>query len=158
MVYVGPGSPVKADAAPVKVMAAVPVLRQLGATTTGPSLGWSTRLPAASTLSPAGSAACAAALTVVCAVAVLSPRRVSISSEDTTPELVTVPATLGRATTVTVAVAAFARVPRLQPTITVPAHVPWDAVAETSDMPAGRASVSVVFPEWVGPWFRTVKV
>src|SRR5687767_14861654 len=58
MVYVGPAGPVWLVSAPVSVMAAEPVLRHVGATTTV-SLGWYTRLPDVSTSRASGAAACA---------------------------------------------------------------------------------------------------
>ena len=53
MVYVGPAGPVWLVSAPVSVIAAAPVLRHVGATTTV-SLGWYTPLPAESTTRACG--------------------------------------------------------------------------------------------------------
>ena len=62
------------------------------------------------------------------------------------------------ATRVIVAVPAFAIVPRLQVTVVVPLHVPWDGVAETKVRVEGSVSVTVEVVAEAGPALVTVIV
>jgi hypothetical protein len=95
-------------------------------------------------------------VTVVEVVAELFVVTGSGVAEVTLTVFVSVPAAVGVTTMVMVAVAAFAKVPRLQVTAAVPEHEPVDVVAETKVTPAGN--VSVTDTPWAesGPLFVTV--
>jgi hypothetical protein len=54
-------------------------------------------------------------------------------------------------TRVMVADAPFAIVPRSQVTVVMPAHDPWDGVADTNVVPAGSVSVTLMFWASDGP-------
>src|SRR6266850_508174 len=96
------------------------------------------------------------AVTGVFTVAVLFPGAGSVSLATTLVVFVTVPVAAGLTTMVTVALAALARVPRLQLTVVV--QVPWLGVAETNVTPAGTASVRVTPVAGDGPLLVTVSV
>lgn len=68
------------------------------------------------------------------------------------------PGVATRAVIVTVAVAALTRVPSEQVTVAVPLQVPWDGVALTNVIPAGRVSVTVTPVAVAGPPLATVIV
>jgi hypothetical protein len=70
--------------------------------------------------------------------------------------LVMLPAATGLMMMVTVAVAALARVPRLQ--LTAAVQVPWLGVAETNVTPVGTASVKVTPVAGDGPLLVTIRV
>jgi hypothetical protein len=59
---------------------------------------------------------------------------------------------------VTVAVSPGAMLPSAHVTVVVPEHVPWDGVAETKLVPAGRTSVTVAPVAVPGPLFVTTIV
>jgi hypothetical protein len=96
------------------------------------------------------------AVTGVLRVAVLFPGTGSVSLAATLAVFVTVPAAVGVTTIVTVALAALARVPRLQ--LTAAVQVPWLGVAETNVTPVGTASVKVTPVAGDGPLLVTVRV
>jgi hypothetical protein len=96
------------------------------------------------------------AVTVVVTVAVLFPGMGSVSLAATLAVFVTVPAAVGVTTIVTVDLAAFARLPRLQ--LTAAVQVPWLGVAETNVTPEGSASVRVTPVTGDGPLFVTIRV
>jgi len=96
------------------------------------------------------------AVTVVLTVAVLFPGTGSVSLAAMLAVFVTVPAAVGMTTIVTVALAAFAKVPRLQ--LTAAVQVPWLGVAETNVTPVGTASVKVTPVAGDGPLLVTVSV
>ena len=62
------------------------------------------------------------------------------------------------ATTVTVALALAARVPRLQVIVVVPLHEPWVGVEETKTRPLASVSVKVMPVLVAGPLLVTVMV
>jgi hypothetical protein len=61
--------------------------------------------------------------------------------------LLSVPATVGATTNVTVALAKPWRAPRLQVTVLVPVQLPWLGVTETKLTPVGKVSVIVTIFE-----------
>jgi hypothetical protein len=82
-------------------------------------------------------------------------------SETTVAVFTTVPvaAAFTVTTTVTVACAAFATVPRLQDTTVVPVQAaPWEPVADTSVAFVGNVSDTIVFVASLGPAFVTLSV
>lgn len=98
----------------------------------------------------------AEALTVVLTVAVLFPGTGSVSLAATLAVFVSVPAAVGLTTIVTVALAVFARVPRLQ--LTVAVQIPWLGVTETKVTFVGTASVKVTPVAGDGPLLVTMSV
>jgi len=105
-----------------------------------------------------GGALAGCASTVVDAVAELFPELGSAVEEDTDAVFASVPAALGRTTIVTVAVAAFASVPRAQVTVVVPEQLPWLELVETKLAPPGSMSVTLTPAAGFGPVLETVKV
>src|SRR5437867_735035 len=105
----------------------------------------------------------AAGKTVVVAEAVLLAAPGSDTFDDTRAVLVIVPAAFGVTTMLTVALAAFAREPRVQPTcdsawkMTI-AQVPWLGVADTKVAPTGTSSETRTPVAVAGPPFVTVTV
>ena len=96
------------------------------------------------------------ATTGVLTVAVLFVGTGSVSFAATLAVFVSVPAAVGLTTIVTVALAVFASVPRLQ--LTVAVQVPWLGVAETNVTPVGTVSVKVTPVAGDGPLLVTVSV
>jgi hypothetical protein len=100
-------------------------------------------------------------LTVAVAEAELFPVSGSGKSEVTLAPFTIVPlaAAPTRTITVTVALPAFTRVPRLHVTVAVPLQAaPWEGVADTRVAFAGKVSVTVTFVAVFGPAFVTVSV
>src|SRR5947209_6544742 len=96
-------------------------------------------------------------VTVVDVLAVLLPGLGSGSLAVTLAVLLSVPASVGVTTIVTLALLSNARFPRLQATVPLAcAQVPWVDVAETNLTPAGNVSVSVTPVAAEGPLFVTV--
>ena len=59
-------------------------------------------------------------------------------------------------TRVIVALPPFDNVPTAQDTVVVPLHDPWDGVAETNVVPAGRVSVTTTLFALPGPLLTTL--
>src|SRR5262245_41209810 len=100
-----------------------------------------------------------AASTTVVSVATLLPGTGSATAPETVAVFTADPAVVGTTTTVTVAIAPAARLPRSA--VSVPADwltVPWLAKAETKLMPAGSASSRTVPLAELGPALVTVRM
>ena len=95
-------------------------------------------------------------VTVVEVVAVLLEGIGSGVVDVTLTVFVSVPAAVGVTMMVMVAVAPFAKVPRLQVTVVVPEQVPTDVDEETKVAPAGNTSVTDTLWAESGPPFETV--
>jgi hypothetical protein len=96
----------------------------------------------------------AEATTVTLAMAVLFEGKGSASSAETLAVLVKLPAAMALATIESVALAPFAKLPKLQLTAVV--QVPWLGIAETTAKPAGSVSVKVIPVAVEGPLLVTV--
>ena len=81
----------------------------------------------------------------------------SAEEVDTFATLTYVDSAIGCATSVIVALAPLARLPRLASTGPVPLHDPWLEVAETKFRPAGSESVTWTPSAVAGPLFVTVR-
>ena len=97
------------------------------------------------------------AMTVAGGLEPVAPRGVGLSSAELADAVFAMVPLVAVTFTVraTVAVAAFASVPRLQVTVVVPEHEPWLGVAETNDTPAGRTSVTTTLVAALGPLLST---
>src|SRR5262245_51186083 len=102
-----------------------------------------------------------ATFTTVDSVSLLFAALLSPADVVTVVVFVTVPATVGDTTMVTVSLAADAMVPRLHVTITpdrVQLSAAWEGVADTNVTPAGSVSVTVTPVAGFGPALLTWRV
>jgi hypothetical protein len=97
-------------------------------------------------------------MTSVGVVAELFPGKGSFDVDVTVAVFEIVPATDVFTKSVTVAVSPGTMLPSAHVTVLAPEHEPWDGVAETKLVPAGRTSVTVAPVAVPGPLFVTTIV
>src|SRR5580704_9289599 len=101
----------------------------------------------------------AAGLTTAIAAAALLVVFGSGVAANTNAVLVMIPGVGGVTTSVSTALVAMARLPRLQKTVPpMLVQLPWVVAAETNATPGGNASVTVTLVATDGPRFVTVSV